>query len=505
MNAHPSDIHKGKRKQDEFTEEERALHFGHAEEVQEVPCNIMAEQALLGAILMNNEALDALRVPIEPEHFFEPVHRQIFDAAVDLRRAGRVANPVTVKNFVTDGMVGDITMAQYLAKLVQAAVSVLNAPDYARAIIETAARRACIALSQKMEQTAYSKELDIMDEFDALRAKFEAVSRALSGEEKTKTLAEASRRSLATTALAYQGKGLSGVDYGVPFLMQMIGPLLPGQEIIIGGMTKHGKSSLIEQIVAGAAINGHPVWINSGEMKDEELARRALARLTDIKAWQQVRGKVSDHDYERLETARRNAETWQDRVFIRDDTMTLRQIERDLAEFSKRNPGGMGVVDHVGLVEKDSNHARTNDAEFSSIVTRKLKVFAGNNKIPIVAAAQLKKNIFEITDRTINRKTFMKVIGRRPKAADLFGSCEKDADHVITPFRAEAVMDENEPAEIDDLHIVWEEVMGDVRNKAEIVLALSRHTRWPQRKSVGWDGPRTMFTELHQNNQGSFL
>ncbi|UIY31224.1 hypothetical protein LZK73_18540 [Neorhizobium galegae] len=224
-----------------------------------------------------------------------------------------------------------------------------------------------------------------------------------------------------------------------------------------------------------------------------------------MKAWQQVRGKVSDGDFERLEMARRNAETWQERVFIRDDTMTLRQIEREVAEFAKRHEGGMAVVDHVGLVEKDNNQARTNDAEFSSMVTRKLKVIAGNNKLPMVAAVQLKKNIFEITDRTINRKTYMKVIGRRPKAADLFGSCEKDADHVITPFRAEAVMDENEPAEIDDLHVVWEEVMENVRDKAELVLALSRHTRWPQRKEVGWNGGRTMFYDLAETGQGRLL
>lgn len=473
--------------------------------IPEVPCNIPAEQALLGACLVNNDAFDAIRVPLDSSHFYDPIHKEIFKAIDDLLKQGRKANPVTVKNLVDEAQIGELTISQYLARLAAEAVNFVNAPDYARAIMEASARRACLALSEKMQSTAFSKELDIMDEFDALRAKFDAVTQALSGEEKTKTLADAAKRSLASTVLAYQGKGLAGVDYGLPFLMQMIGPLLAGQMIIIGGMTKHGKSSLIEQIVAGAAMNGHPVWVNSGEMKDVELARRALARLTDIKAWQQVRGKVSDRDYERLEAARRNAETWQERVFIRDDAMTLRQIEREIAQFAKHHEGGMAVVDHVGLVERDHNHARTNDAEFSSIVTRRLKVIAGNNKLPVVAAAQLKKNIFEITDRTINRKTYMKVIGRRPKAADLFGSCEKDADHVITPFRAEAVMDENEPAEIDDLHIVWEEVMGNVRDKAELVLALSRHTRWPQRKEVGWNGGRTAFYDLAESKQGSFL
>ncbi|UIY28727.1 hypothetical protein LZK73_18545 [Neorhizobium galegae] len=247
-----------------------AIHFGAATVQQEVPCNLPAEQQLLGTLMLNNDAIIAIRVQLKAEHFYVPLHREIFDGIETLIKAGRRADPVTVKQLVTEGMVGDMTISQYLARMVRDTVTVLVIDDYARAIIEAAGKRACIALGEKMVDLGYATDLSIIDEFDALRAKFESVTRALSGDEKAKTLADASRRSLASTALAYQGKGLSGVDYGIPFLMQMIGPLLSGQLIIMGGMTKHGKSSLIEQMVAGAAMNGHPVWVNSGEMKDEE-------------------------------------------------------------------------------------------------------------------------------------------------------------------------------------------------------------------------------------------
>lgn len=474
-------------------------------EVQEVPCNLAAEQAILGAIFINNEAMDILRVPLEASHFYEPIHREIFEAAVSLHAAGRNVNPVTIKAYVSADMIGKLTVSQYLASLVSNAVTVVNAPDYARAIMDAAARRACIALSQKMERTAFSKELDIMDEFEALKAKFEDVSRALRGEEHTQTLAEAARRALDSTANAYQGKGVTGIDYGMKPLMDMIGPFMPGQLIIIGGATKQGKSSLIEQIVAGAAMNGHPVWINSGEMKAEELAHRALSRLTDIQAWRQIRGKISDAEYEQLENARRNAETWQDRVFIRDDSMTLRQFDRDYEDFARRHPGAMGVVDHVGLMERDSASARMSDAEFSPLVTRRIKMKAGDTKTPIVAAAQLKKNTLESTDKRITKQTFLSAVGRRPKYADLFGACEKDANHVVIPFRAEPILQELEPAEGSEMYPAWKEVFDTVKDKAELVLALSRHTRWPQRKEVGWDGGKTMFTDLSQSRQGSFL
>lgn len=498
---HPSRDFTPDKPKREFTPDEMETHFGPAAEQQEVPANIIAEQALLGAMLVNNDTLSAIKVQITAKHFYEPLHREIFEAIETLIKAGRTANPVTVKPLVEDGMVGEMTVGRYIARLAGEAVSIVHADDYARGVVDAAGKRACITLGEKLVQVGYANELSIIDEYEALRAKFDEVSAALRSEEKTRTLADAAKRALASTADAYAGRGLTGIDYGFAPLMNLIGPLLPTHLIIIGGATKQGKSTLIEQIVAGAAINGHPVWINSGEMQDTELAQRALARLTDIKAWQMARGKVSENDFERLEIARRNAETWQERVFICDDSLTLRQIEREMTAFAKHHPNGMAVVDHIGLVERDSSNVRMGDAEFAPVVTRALKMNARECKIPVIAAAQLKKNTFEVTDRKIDRRTFMSAISRRPKYSDIFGSVEKDANHVIIPFRAEPILQELEPSEHHEHHGDWESVMEGVKDKAELVLALSRHTRWPQRKEVGWDGGKTMFRDLSETAQ----
>jgi replicative DNA helicase len=455
--------------------------------------------------MLNNDAIEAIRLPLEPEHFCEGVHGNIYSAILDLHKAGRTANPVTVKAYIHDQQIGDMTTAQYLAALVSEAVSIVNVPDYAKAIMDAAARRACLTLSQKLTEAAYSTDLDIMDQVDALRAKFENVVAALDGGEKTRTLSQASRSALDATVSAFRSGGLPGVDYGVRFLMEMIGPLLPQQLVIIGGGTKQGKSTLIEQMVAGAALNGHPVWIMSGEMSMEELAHRSLSRITDIQAWRQIRGKVSDKEYEQLEIAAHNAVTWQDKVFIRDDTMTLTQIERETKAFAKKYPNGLAVVDHIGLVEKDRANVRIDDVSFAPVVTKALKQYARRCRIPFIAAAQLKKNTFSTEDRKITKSSFLHAISRRPKAADLYGSCEKDANHIISPFRAEAILQDLEPADISEHHGEWENIMSQVRDKAEIVLTLSRHTKWPQRKTVGWNGPKTMFTDLSQSQQGSFL
>src|ERR1700757_2693349 len=94
------------------------------------PHNIEAEQALLGAILVNNEAFYRVSDFLLPEHFYEPVHREIYEITGKIVRAGKAATPITVKTYLPDQLVADVTVAQYLARLAAEATTVLNAADY---------------------------------------------------------------------------------------------------------------------------------------------------------------------------------------------------------------------------------------------------------------------------------------------------------------------------------------------------------------------------------------
>ncbi|MCX7309598.1 MAG: replicative DNA helicase, partial [Afipia sp.] len=94
------------------------------------PHNIEAEQALLGAILVNNDAFDRVSNFLEAKHFFEPIHQMVFDTAASLIRAGKIATPVTLKTFLpADTDLGGITVAQYLARLAAEATTIINAQD----------------------------------------------------------------------------------------------------------------------------------------------------------------------------------------------------------------------------------------------------------------------------------------------------------------------------------------------------------------------------------------
>src|ERR1035438_3476235 len=126
-----------------------------------VPHNIEAEQALLGAILVNNEAFYRVSDFLNPEHFFEPIHQKIYQLTRDLIRAGKVATPVTLKTFIgADIDIGGMTVSQYLARLAAEATTIINAEDYGRTIYDLSIRRDLITIGEDMVNLAYDAPVD---------------------------------------------------------------------------------------------------------------------------------------------------------------------------------------------------------------------------------------------------------------------------------------------------------------------------------------------------------
>ena len=101
----------------------RRLHPEDEKSFRLAPHNVEAEQALLGAILVNNEAFYRVSDFLAPEHFYEPIHREIYEVTAKIIRAGKTATPVTVKTFLPDNLIADVTMPQYLARLASEAIS----------------------------------------------------------------------------------------------------------------------------------------------------------------------------------------------------------------------------------------------------------------------------------------------------------------------------------------------------------------------------------------------
>ena len=209
------------------------------------PHNIEVEQALLGAILVNNDAFYRVSDFLKPEHFFEQLHAEIYKVASDMIRATKTANPVTIKTFLpADAKVGDMTISQYLARLAAEATTIINAEDYGRSIYELATRRSLINIGEDMVNIAYDAPVEAspsMQIEDAERRLFELAEKGGSNAG-FNTFGNAMNIALDMAAAAYQRDGgLSGIATGIHALDSRMGGLQPSDLIIVAGTSGDGQ------------------------------------------------------------------------------------------------------------------------------------------------------------------------------------------------------------------------------------------------------------------------
>src|SRR5271156_5567681 len=283
------------------------------------PHNIEAEQGLLGAILVNNDAFYRVSDFLEPKHFLEAIHQTIYETAGSLIRMGKIATPVTLKTFLpAETDIGGMTVGQYLARLAAEATTIINAQDYGRTIYDLALRRDLIGIGEDMVNVAYEAPVDF-----APRAQIEDAERKLyelaeSGryDGGFQRFAQAMKVALDMAANAYQRDGkLSGIATGLRDLDTKMGGLQRSDLIIVAGRPGMGKTALATNIAYNIArahraevqadgsmktVNGGIVGFFSCEMSAEQLATRIIAERTGIPSNKIRRGAIDESDFEKI-------------------------------------------------------------------------------------------------------------------------------------------------------------------------------------------------------------
>ncbi len=221
------------------------------------PHNIEAEQSLLGAILVNNEALYRVTDFLEPAHFFEPIHGRIYDIARSLVRSGKSASPITLMTFLqSHADIAGLTIAQYLARIAAEATTIINAADFGRTIYDLAVRRELIKIGEDMVNVAFDAPVDFAprDQIeDAERRLYDLaeVGRYGGGFQKFET-ALTTALEMASNAHRRDGK-LSGLATGLTDLDGKMGGLQKSDLIIIAGRPGMGKTALATNIAYNVA------------------------------------------------------------------------------------------------------------------------------------------------------------------------------------------------------------------------------------------------------------
>jgi len=469
---------------------------------REAPNNIEAEQALLGAILVNNDAFYRVSDFLKPTHFYEPLHRQIFEVAGDIIRMGKIANPVTIKTFLpAEEKVGDMTVAQYLARLAADAVSIINAEDYGRAIYDLALRRALITIGEDMVNIAYDAPLDMPPQTqieDTERRLFElAESGRYDGGFQTFSDAVAQAIDMASAAYERDGK-LSGISTGILALDAKMGGLQRSDLIILAGRPGMGKTSLATNIaynIAAAyepevmpdgslkAKNGGVVGFYSLEMSAEQLATRIISEQTEVSSSKIRRGDITEADFEKLVAC---SQMMQKIPLYIDQTggISIAQLAARARRLKRQRGLDVLVIDYVQLMT-GAKKAGDNRVQEITEITTGLKALAKELGVPIIALSQLSRQVESREDK-------------RPQLSDLreSGSIEQDADVVLFVFREEYYVKNMEPRDPDDpKYAEWEAQMEKVKGTADVIIAKQRHGPTGTVK-LAFQSEFTRFTDL---------
>jgi replicative DNA helicase len=487
---------------------EAARKFGVAETplYREAPNNIEAEQALLGAILVNNDAFYRVSDFLKSGHFYEPLHRKIFEVAAELIRMGKVATPITLKTFLpADEKVGDMTVAQYVVRLAVEAVTVVNAADYGRAIYDLATRRALITVGEDMVNIAYDAPVDMSPSEqieDAERRLFElAETGRYDGGFESFTDAVKTAVDMANAAYMRDGH-LSGVATGLRDLDRRMGGLQPSDLIIIAGRPGMGKTSLATNMafnIAEAyvpaqqadgsfkAANGGVVGFFSLEMSSEQLATRIISEQTEIPSSKIRRGEISEMDFEKLVAC---SQTMQKIPLFIDQTggISIAQLSARARRLKRQRGLDVIVIDYIQLMQGSSAKSSQNRVQEITEITTGLKALAKELAVPIIALSQLSRQVESRDDK-------------RPQLSDLreSGSIEQDADVVMFVFREEYYLANKEPRVGTPEYEKWQLDMSLVHGKAEVIIGKQRHGPTGT-VELQFEGQFTRFSDLAQDS-----
>ena len=446
------------------------------------PHNIEAEQALLGAILVNNDAFYRVSDFLEPKHFFEPIHQTIYETGGSLIRMGKIATPVTLKTFVpAETDIGGMTVGQYLARLAAEATTIINAQDYGRTIYELALRRDLIRIGEDMVNVAFDAPVDF-----APRAQIEDAERRLyelaeSGryDGGFQRFAQALTVAVDMAAKAFQRDGkLSGIATGLRDLDTKMGGLQPSDLIIVAGRPGMGKTALATNIAYNVAkahraevqadgtmksVNGGIVGFFSCEMSAEQLATRILAEQTSIASSTIRRGGISESDFEKI---RDYSIELQSLPLYVDETggLSISQLTARARRLKRQKGLDLIVVDYIQLLQGSGKRGNDNRVQEVTEITTSLKALAKELNVPIIALSQLSRQVESRDDK-------------RPQLSDLreSGSIEQDADVVMFVYREEYYLANKEPRAGTPEYEKWQTEMDLAHGKAEVIIGKQRH------------------------------
>ncbi|HET7086364.1 MAG TPA: replicative DNA helicase [Rhizomicrobium sp.] len=449
------------------------------EAYRHVPYDIDVEQALLGAILSDNRAMERASALIKPEHFYDPLHGRIFATMSQMiERGGVVVTPLTLHaTMKADPGVMETGGQAYFDALQAAAPAIPNIKDLSGILSDLAVRRGLIRLGEDIVNTAYDAptEKTSKEQIEEAEKALYAMAETNRFGEGAMDFHEALTRTVQTAERAIaRGGRISGVTSGFTDVDNLLGGLQPSDLLILAGRPGMGKTALgtnmafhcakayLQDLESGAEYpRGAPVLFFSLEMAAQQLSARILSEQSEIEVWKIRNGRFSESEWEKFVLTMQDLSSLP--LYI-DDTggISIAQIAARARRLKREKNIGLIIIDYLQLVEPSRRH--DNRVQEITEVTKGLKTLAKELDIPVLALSQLSRGVDARDDK-------------RPVLSDLreSGSIEQDADVVMFVFREEYYLKSREPDAGTPEHAKWMDKLDRATNRAEVLVEKHRH------------------------------
>jgi replicative DNA helicase len=390
------------------------------------PHDDAAEQSVLGAILLDKDAMVDVAEFLRTDHFYKESHARIFAAMLTLYESHEPIDVVSVTaQLKSDGSLKQIGGASYLSDLLNVVPTSAHAERYGRIIQENFTKRQLVEVGARITELAFQDEGSAVSIVDNAEQQIFAISQQAMKRDFIPIKDALASSFDRLDELHKRAGGLRGVPTGFPDLDFRLAGMQDGNLLILAARPGTGKTAMILNIAQAAAVKMKiPVGIFSLEMSKEELVDRLLVSQADIDAWKLKTGKLTDDDFTRLSEAM--GELAEAPIYI-DDTPGISIIEmRTKARRLQVEQGvKLIIIDYLQLA--DSGRHYDNRVQEVSIISQNFKNLARELRVPVLACSQLSRAV-EARGTKV------------PELSDLreSGSIEQDADVVMFLYREES-------------------------------------------------------------------
>lgn len=395
-----------------------------------IPCNIEAEIALVGCILVDESIIIQVADELLPEDFYDNKNRLIYKTMLSLQKDGKNIDVTTVASLLqANNLFEQCGGFEYLSSVADYSYSTANVDSYVQLITEAAIKRATIQKLSKLAQDGYDSKVEVFDYVDNVEKEIFELSKRRRVDSFRK-ISEVSNAVLINTEKnANRNEDVIGLDTGFGHLNRLTQGFQDGALIILAARPAMGKSAMAMNLAINVATKNKGgnanVAIFSLEMSAEQLVERMVACDSNIRLNNIRNGRIHKNDWVRFNTS--CAKLGNLNLYFDDSSdSTINSIRAKCRKLAAEQGLDFVVVDYLQLIDSDAASARSSQQERISKISRSLKLMARELEVPVLALSQLSRAVEQRDDK-------------RPIPSDLrdSGSIEQDADIIMFIYRDE--------------------------------------------------------------------